>query len=188
MLIYILYHNIIWGCIISALIGGAAVALFFILKNREKKSVSEMKPSMKRDIMLGLIDNPGYFADLYEPLYLLANGNVSKKDIVLDAWNERVAASDFSDGFKTAFAALFGNTAALGGKKKRYIKRAGELIKYIFKTGIVRSDELCTVGDEQTADKYIPVGLASVETGVTYDVLAPYWSVGDTILSKGVIR
>lgn len=190
---YIIYRNIIWSCIISALIGAGAVLLFFLLKKKGKKTADDMKPSDKKEIIIGLRDNAEAFAELYEPLFLLASGKTTRKDWVFDSWNDAVNSIEGYDGFKSAFAKKFGDVASWKGKKKKYVKNADKLLKFIFKAGIERDDDSTVIGNVDTAEKYDIIGVASIETGAEYDVFVPYWAL-DTdgedhkILSKGAIR
>ena len=71
MLFYIINYNIIWACIVSAIVGAGAVLLFFFLKNKGKKNPEDMKPSPKKEMLIGLRDNAEAFADLLEPLFSL---------------------------------------------------------------------------------------------------------------------
>ena len=175
--------------VLSAAAGGV-LSFFFFRKKGSKpgKTIDDMKPGPKKDIILGLRDNAGEFAELLEPLFLLACGNVSRKDAVFEAWNTKVAASYGSMEFKTAFAAEFGYVEKWKGKKKKYIKNARKLLKYIDKAGIERNKDIAVEGNETTAEKYVLAGNLSLEEGASYDVLAHYWYMGDEILSKGVIR
>ena len=194
MLFYIVNYNVIWGCIISAIVAGGAVALFFILRGgKGKKYAEDMKPSDKREMLIGLRDNADAFAELYEPLFLLASGRVSRKDWVFDSWNAAVNAIDGYDSFKSVFNKKFGDVASWKGKKKKYIKNADKLLKYIFKAGIEREDDATVIADETTAEKYDIIGAASLEAGAEYDVFVPYWKLDvedaeDKVLSKGAIR
>ncbi len=194
MLFYVVNYNVIWGCIISAIIGaGATVLCFLIMKNKGVKTAEDMKPSDKREILIGLRDNAEVFSELYEPLFLLASGKVSRKDWVFDEWNNAVNSLEGYSTFKKAFAKKFGDVASWKGKKKKYVKNADKLLKYIFKAGIERDDSVTVIGNVDTAEKYDIIGIASIETGAEYDVFVPYWELEidgeeDKILSKGAIR
>lgn len=190
---YIIYRNVIWACIISALVGAGAAVAFFLLKNKGKKTADDMKPSDKREILIGLRDNAEVFAELYEPLFLLASGKTSRKDWVFDSWNNAVNSLEGYDSFKAAFNKKFGDVASWKGKKKKYVKNADKLLKYVFKAGIERDDDSTVIGNVDTAEKYDIIGVASIETGAEYDVFVPYWALeidgeDDKILSKGAIR
>ena len=175
--------------VLSAVAGGAFSFFFFRGKGgRQGKTIDDMKPGPKKDIIVGLRDNAAEFADLLEPLYLLSCGNVSRKDAVFEAWNTKVAASFGTMEFKSAFAAEFGYVEKWKGKKKKYIKHAQKLLKYLKKAGILRNKDVAVEGNETTAEKYVLAGNLSLEEGASYDVLAHYWYLGDEILCKGVIR
>ncbi|MBQ6117850.1 MAG: hypothetical protein IJK98_01335 [Clostridia bacterium] len=176
--------------VLSALCGGALSFFLFRGKGgaRPGKSIEDMKPGPKKDIILGLRDNAFEFGELLEPLYLLASGNISRKDAVFDAWNTKVASSFGTLEFKSAFASEFGYVEKWKGKKKKYIKAAQQLLKYVKKAGIERNKDIAVEGSETTAEKYVLAGNAALEEGVSYDVLAHYWYLGDSVLSKGVIR
>lgn len=201
MLFYIVNYNVIWACIISALLGAGAVLAFFLLKNKGKKSAEDMKPSIKKDLILGLRDNAEAFADLYEPLFLLASGKTSRKDYVLDSWNERVNGLEGNEAFKEAFNKKFGDVASFKGKKRKYVKCADSLLKYVYKAGIERDDDDIVTADETTAEKYDIIGNASIVSGEVYDVFVPYWEIEtetktddgtvietESVLYKGAIR
>ena len=191
MVLSIVYSNWILGCFISALVGALAVFLFFRYKNpaaRSAKSLDDMKPGPKKDIILGIRDNAYDFADLFEPLFLLSDGNTSRKEAVFDAWNSKVASSYGTLEFKSAFATEFGYVEKWKGKKSKYVKNAKKLVKYIRKAGISRNGEVAVEGNETTAEKYVLAGNLSLERGATYDVLAHYWQREGEILAKGVIR
>ena len=84
MFFYIVNYNIIWACIISAIVGAAAAVAFFLFKGKlfTKKSADDMKPSEKKTVILGIRDNAAAFAELLEPLFILASGRTAKKDAV----------------------------------------------------------------------------------------------------------
>lgn len=201
MLFYIVNYNVIWASIISALVGAGAVLAFFLIRNKGKKSADDMKPSPKKDIIIGLRDNAEAFADIYEPLFLLASGRTARKDAVLDAWNEKVNSLEGNEAFKEAFNKKFGDVASFKGKKGKYVKCADSLLKYIYKAGIERDDDEIVTADETTAEKYDIIGAGSIEAGEIYDVFVPYWEIEreiknedsettetETVLCKGAIR
>ncbi len=201
MLFYIIYHNIIWACIISAIVGAAAVLTFFLLKNKDKKTTDDMKPSVKKNIILGLRDNAEVFSDLLEPLFLLASGRTERKDEILDAWYDRVNSLVDCDDFKASFVKKFGEIASFKGKKAKYVKCADKILKYVYKAGIERDDDTVVIADENTAEKYDIIGAGSIEAGKLYDVFVPYWEIEiettdengeeietETVISKGAIR
>ena len=191
MLFYIVNYNVIWASIISAIIGAAAVVAFFLLKGKGKKSTDDIKPSPKKDLLLGLRDNAEVFSDLLEPLFLLASGKTARKDYVLDSWKERVNALEGNDAFKEAYNKKFGDIASFKGKDRKYVKCADSLLKYIFKAGIERDDDDIVTADENTAEKYDIIGAGSIVAGEVYDVFVPYWEVDgeeDKVLYKGAIR
>lgn len=194
MLFYIVNYNVIWASIISAVVAAGAVALFFILKGgKGNKTAEDMKPSDKREMLIGIRDNAEAFAELYEPLFLLASGKTSRKDWVFDSWNNAVNSIEGYDAFKSTFAKKFGDVASWKGKKKKYVKNADKLLKYIFKAGIEREDDATVIANETTAEKYDIIGDASLEAGAEYDVFVPYWKQkaeddSEKVLSKGAIR
>lgn len=182
------YPTWIWACVISAAV--AAVVTFFLTKGKggAKKTIDDMKDCDKKFIVIGLRDDPAYFADLYEPMYVLANGNVNRKDAIVDAWNARVASCNGTLEFKNAFTNQFGHTEKWKGKNKNYIKAAKKLVKYMKLAGIKRDTSDAVSANETTMERFEIVGGAAFEAGATYDVLAPFWYNDDEILCKGVIR
>lgn len=201
MLFYIINYNIIWASIISALVGAGAVLAFFLLKNKGKKNADDMKPSDKKNVILGLRDNAEAFSDLLEPLFLLASGKTERKDEVLDAWYERVNSLEGNKAFKESFVKKFGEIGSFKGKKKKYIKCADRILKYCYRAGIERDDDSVVTADESTAEKYDIIGAGSIEAGKIYDVFVPYWEIEietkgedgeeietETVLCKGAIR
>lgn len=201
MLFYIINYNIIWASIISALVGAGAVFAFFLLKNKGKKNADDMKPSDKKNVILGLRDNAEAFSDLLEPLFLLASGKTERKDEVLDAWYERVNSLEGNKAFKESFVKKFGEIGSFKGKKKKYIKCADRILKYCYRAGIERDDDSVVTADESTAEKYDIIGAGSIEAGKIYDVFVPYWEIEietkgedgeeietETVLCKGAIR
>ncbi len=197
MIFFILNYNVIWGCIISAILGAGAVTLFFLLKGgKKKKTIDEMKRTPKREMIIGLRDNAEAFSDIYEPLFLLASGKTARRDWVFDAWNTRVNELDGYSEFKSVFTKFFGDVASWKGKKSKYVKNADKLLKFIFKAGINREDASVITANETTAEKYDIIGAGSIEAGIEYDVFVPYWSIKtgegidaeETVLCKGAIR
>ena len=201
MIFYIIYRNIIWACIISAIAGAGAAFAYFFFKNKGKKSADDMKPSDKKNLVLGFRDNAEVFADLLEPLFLLASGKTARKDAVLDSWYERVNSLEGNDAFKASFVKKFGEISSFKGKAKNYVKCADKILKYVYKAGIERDDEEIVTANETTAEKYDIIGAGSIEAGEIYDVFVPYWELEadttgengeeietETILCKGAIR
>lgn len=195
-------NDIILICVLSALAGaGAVFAFFFFFKNKCKKSADDMKPSDKKNIIIGLRDNAEAFADLLEPLFLLASGRTERKDEVLDSWYARVESLEGNKDFKESFVKKCGEIGSFKGKKKNYVKCAEKILGYAYKAGIERDDDEVVTADEKTAEKYDIIGAGSIEAGKVYDVFVPYWELEvetkdengeevetETILCKGAIR
>ena len=195
-------NDIILICVLSALAGaGAVFAFFFFFKGKGKKSTDDMKPSDKKNIIIGIRDNAEVFADLLEPLFLLASGRTDRKDEVLDSWYERVSSLEGNKEFKESFLKKLGEIGSFKGKKKKYVKCANKILKYCYKAGIEREDDETVTADETTAEKYDIIGAGSIEAGKVYDVFVPYWELEietkdengeeietETILCKGAIR
>lgn len=200
-LFYLLYSNVIWACVISAIVAAAAVTAYFLFFRKGKKSPEDMKPSEKTEIIMGLNNNASLFADLYEPLFVLASGKTARKDWVLDSWNMRVNSLEGNDAFKAAFNNKFGDIASYKGKDKNYVRAADKLLKYISKAGVERSDASYVIADQTTAEKYDFIGAGFIAADTAYDVFVPYWSITikftdeageekstEIVLVKGAIR
>lgn len=189
-------------CVLCVALGAGGVFAFFWFKNNKgKKSNADVKPTPKRILLAGLRENAEAFATLYEPLFLLASGKINRKDIVFDAWNTAVDGIEGYDEFKAIFKKKFGDVASWKGKKKKYIKNADKLLKYVFKAGIERDDDTVVKADETTEVKYFAIGGFDIVAGEEYDVFVPYWSIEtestdengveveiETVLQKGAIR
>ena len=194
MVIYFLYRGIIIPVILAALCGAAAATVFFVIRNKKK---GDAKPSKKQILIQGIRDNIDCFDGMFEPVYLVAEGKNKKQTAVFAAWNEKVQASEEDNGYKALFQKQFGSYESWGkGKKKLkvkkankiYKKKAKKLLKLFKKAGIIRAEDIYEIGSETTAEKYNYIGAESIEADANYDVLAPYWSCGDKIVDKGVIR
>ncbi len=194
-------NDVILICVVSALVGAGAVFAFFFFKSKGKKNADDMKPSDKKNIILGLRDNAEAFADLLEPLFLLASGRTERKDEILDSWYERVNSLEGNKAFKESFVKKCGEIGSFKGKNKKYVKCANKILGYVYKAGIERDDEEVVTADEKTAEKYDIIGAGSIEAGKVYDVFVPYWELEvetkdengeeietETVLSKGAIR
>ena len=194
-------NDIILICVLSALAGAGAVFAFFFFRCKGKKSTDDMKPSDKKNVIIGLRDNAEVFADLLEPLFILASGRTERKDEILDSWYEKVSSLEDNKEFKESFVKKFGEIASFKGKKSKYVKCAGRILKYCYKAGIERDDDTVVTADETTAEKYDIIGAGSIEAGKVYDVFVPYWELEietkdengaeietETVLCKGAIR
>lgn len=174
----------------------AIVALVLIIRkirqSRKELLLEELKPSEKKDLLIGLRDNASDFSELYEPLYLLSKGSGERKDWIFNSFNRIVNELDGNDAFKLAFAKKFGalvstplpegvsaKKAAKNDKKKtkKCRKAAKKLLKLMDRAGIVRDKAITVKADELTAESYDTVGTASLTAGAVYDVLAPFWSL-----------
>ena len=181
VLFYIFNYNVIWAAIISALIGaGAVFAYFFFFK---KNVGTESAPKAADIIVNGIAENAEAFSEMYEPLWAVANGKLGKKEAVFAQW------ADIAEtvGIGEAFNEKFGNRENWK-KGKKWVKKANQLVKFVFKAGVTRSTQVSVIGDDTTAEKYVYAGTASIETNAEYDVLAPYWESNGTVVHKGVIR
>lgn len=174
----------------------AIVALVLIIRkirqSRKELLLEELKPSEKKDLLIGLRDNASGFSELYEPLYLLSKGSGERKDWIFNSFNRIVNELDGNDAFKLAFAKKFGalvstplpeGVSAKKAKKndkkktKKCRKAAKKLLKLMDRAGIVRDKAITVKADELTAESYDTVGTASLTAGAVYDVLAPFWSL-----------
>lgn len=182
--------------LILTLLAVAAVALIIlIVKHRKKKAagsvLDDMKPSPKKDLLIGLRDNAEVFAEYYEPLYKLAKGNTGRKEWVAASWLNAVRSLEGQDAFKAAFNKKFASFAlktnntksARKAKKidkkqgKKCRKAAKKLISLLKKAGILRDKTLTVVADETTAEKYDVIGNTSLNANEKYDVFAPFWTL-----------
>lgn len=186
MVLYIVYNNIIWACIVAAVIGAGAATLVFLLKGGKKGEAKEF--SAKNALVAGLHANAESFAGMYEAMYSVSRGKVGRKKDVFDMWANAVADSGDA-AFIEAFNKKCGKYTRWKPKKsKKFIKAAKKLVKAFFKAGIVRSHDIYIVGDDTTAEKYHLAGDGIITADADYEVLAPFWQFGDTILEKGVIK
>lgn len=186
------YSDIIWIVILAAAIG-AGIA-FLVL--RTKGGVAGSDENGKFRLPDGIKDNALAFSEMYEPMYSVSAGKTAKQEEVFAAWNEAVEGCG-DEEFAKAFADKFGDYSSWGVTKKGqfkvktankiYSKKSRKLVKYFFKAGIVREGDITVCADETTAEKYEIVG-GSIVAGNTYEVLAPYWHLGNDIVDKGVIR
>ena len=181
--------------VILALVCGASVtALIFTLKSGNR---ANSKTAVLAD---GIRVNATEFSEMYEAMYSVSIGKNQKQQEVFAAWNERVNACPEDNGFKAIFAEQFGNYSRWGikGKKKqkykakkankKFAKSAKKLVRVFFKAGIIREHDVFITGDERTAEKYELAGGGIIENGVTYEVLAPYWHLADTVVDRGAVR
>ena len=173
-------------------IGAGVASLFFILF-RKDKTKSKVNP-----IQTGLRENAASFAGMYEPVFAVCVGKNQKQEDVFAAWNTHVTGCE-DEAFKLLFAKEFGDYEKWGkkGKKQKlnekkadkiYKKKAAKLVKYFTKAGIRRETETFIVGKEGDDVMYELAGGGQIQPGVTYEVLAPYWRYGDTVLDKGAVR
>lgn len=187
MVLYIVYNNIIWACIIAALIGAGAATLVFLLKGK-KNGGEEKEFSTKNALVAGIRANAESFAGMYESMYSVSRGKVGKKKETFDMWSQAIA--DTGDAaLLEAFNKKCGKYTKWKPKKnKKFIKAAKKLVKAFFKAGVVRSHDVYIIGDDTTAEKYHLVGDDIINADADYEVIAPYWAFGDTVLEKGVIK
>ena len=183
VLFYIFNYNVIWAAIISALIGAGAVFAYFFFFKKDAGELKEKAPKATDIIVGGIAEHAEAFSEMYEPLWAVANGKLSKKEAIFDQWNEVAETVGLGEAFNEKF----------GGREKwtkgdQWSKKANELVKYIFKAGVTRSTQVTVVGDDTTAERYVYAGSASIEADTEYDVLAPYWELNGTVVDKGVIR
>ena len=176
------------GCLA---LGVGAAALFTVLANRRNPN------SRKNLLVAGLRANAQQFEGMYEPVHAITAGKHQMQQEVFAAWNERVSECEDDTGFKAVFADAFGSYYSWGRKKdkikvkkanKKFGKKAKKLVKLFYKAGIIRENEIFILGDERNAACYEVVGGGSVQPGIAYEVLAPFWHLGDVVLDKGAAR
>ena len=181
--------------LLGVAVGAGGATLFFLLTRKKEKG--EAAP--RTDPMLtGLRENADRFTGMYEPMFSICVGKHQKQADVFAAWNGRVNECE-DEAFKAVFATKFGDYGDWGvkGKKRKlkqkkadkiYAKKAGKLVRYFTKAGILREVETFIEGKEGDGALYELAGGGEVQPGVTYEVLAPYWHFGDTVLDKGAVR
>lgn len=191
MLFFMFNRNLI----LTLLAVAAVVLIILIVKHRKKKAagsvLEDMKPSPKKDLLIGLRDNAEVFAEYYEPLYILAKGNTGRKEWVAASWLNAVRSLEGQDAFKAAFNKKFASLAlktnntksARKAKKidkkqgKKCRKAAKKLISLLKKAGVLRDKTLTVIADETTAEKYDVIGNTSLNANEKYDVFAPFWTL-----------
>lgn len=177
---------IIFLCIAAAC--GAAAAAFIVYR------INKNNPNSKMNVLAaGIRMNAVQFSGMYEPLYAVSMGTNPLQREVFAAWHERVFACDEDNGFKAIYTKMFGDYqhwSQKGGKKalKCYMKKAKKLLKVCARAGVIREQEGFVTGSENTLDYYELVGSDVVAAGAVYEVMTPYWHLGETVLDRGVIR
>lgn len=187
MVLYIIYNNIIWACILAALIGAGAATLVFVLRGK-KGSGEEKEFSSKNAFVNGIRDNNEQFAGIYEAMYSVARGKTAKKREAFDKWAQAVADTGNEEMLKEFNKKCGKYTKWKPRKTKKFVKAAKKLVKSFFKAGVIRSHDLYVIADETTAEKYHLAGDGMITTDEEYEVLSPYWAFDGTVLEKGVIR
>lgn len=179
--------------VLAFVCGGAVASLIFMLKNRKGGN-------SKKDVLAdGIRVNAAEFSEMYEAMYSVSIGKNQKQQEVFAAWNDRVNTCPEDNGFKAVFADQFGGYADWGkkGKKKKFkekkadkifAKKAKKLVKVFGKAGVIREHDVFITGDASMAAKYELAGGGEIEDGITYEVLAPYWHVGETVVDRGAVR
>ena len=196
---FILYSQLIPLIIGICLLAAAIAVLSVLLYKRTRGGKAKIIPE-------GIVANIDDFSEMFEPVWSVKVGKTDKQEETFALWNEKVAASENDEnGYKAEFEKRFGDYATWGVKvktkkgqevvkvkakkqNKRYHKASKRLVKYFKKANVLRGSDIFVTGDETTAEKYVLVGDASIETDKKYEVLAPYWILGDKVVDKGVIR
>lgn len=172
-------------------LGAGVAALIFSMMNKKN-------PNSRKNLLLaGLRENAEQFEGMYEPVYSITTEKHQMQQEVFAAWVDRVNACEDITGFKTVFNDYFGKYYEWGRKKDKFKekkankifgKKAKKLVKMFFEAGIIREHDVFIVGDERNVDHYEVVGGGAVQPGITYEVLAPYWHLGETVLDMGAAR
>lgn len=175
--------DVIVACVIAAAVG--ATGAFFYLRKKGVITISKAAAQPVDPIVIGLRDNATLFGQLYEAMYLVSKGRSAKVRTSFAAWNTRVDALDEDSEFVIAFREEFGDYE--DWKDKKAVKKAGKLVKFFKKAGIVRSKDASVFAEDDFAEKYNVVG-GVVEEGEELDVLSPFWSFDGDVIEKGVAR
>ncbi len=134
MIFYIVYSNIIWACVIAAIIGAGTATLVFLLKGNKGGGDGEFAP--KNALEAGLRANAENFAGMYEAMFSVSCGKVGRKVDVFDMWSNAVAATRDA-AFVEAFNKKCGKYTQWKPKNnKKFIKAAKKLVKAFFRSGI----------------------------------------------------
>lgn len=191
----IIYGGMLIPLLIVFVLACAAITVFSLIR------AGKGGKGNKNVLAEGIKENADDFTEMFEPVYSVSIGKHDKQEEIFALWNQKVAESENDNGYKAVFEKKFGDYATWGVKEtkkgakvkekkqnKLYKKAAKKLVKIFFKAGIVRGHEIFATGNETTAEKYELVGAGSIETERKYEVLAPFWSLKDKIVDKGVIR
>lgn len=184
----ILFGNQVVIVILIAAACGAAAAAFILYRMYKNNPNSRMNV-----LAAGIRMNAQQFSGMYEPMYALAHGsNVMERELFA-AWHERVFACDEDNGFKAIYTNMFGDFQKWGQKgpvkaRKIAVKKAKKLVKIFARAGILRNQETVVAGSETTAEYYDLAGGGVIYPGVAYEVLTPYWHLGEDVLDRGIVR
>ena len=177
--------------LVGLAIGGGAAAAVFIYRNKKNPN------SVENTLIRGLKEYAPQFAGLYEPLYSVSLGRTRMQRAVFTVWNQRVAENTDDKGFQAVFAQQFGGYESWGAGGKYpdrdkmnaiYLKKAKKLVKLCYKAGIVREHDSFIVGNAKNIICYERAGGGPIEPGMNYEVLAPFWHIGNVLLNKGVAK
>lgn len=190
-MLFLMGPMVIFFILFGILLGGGAVAFFFIWRNKKN-------PNSEENVLIrGLQNYAPQFAGLYEPMYSVAQGKTRMQYALFTVWNERVESCTDDTAFKAVFAQKFGGYADWGRGEKFidrdkanavYCKKAKKLVKLFFKAGIVRAHDTFVTGNAKNIICYERVGGGTLESGMSYEVLAPFWHMGNVLLNKGVAK
>ncbi len=184
----ILFGNQVVIVILIAAGWGAAAGAFILYR------MYGNNPNSKPNVLAaGIRLNAQQFSGMYEPMFAVANGVNMMHLELFAAWHERVFACDEDNGFKAIYTEMFGGYRKWSQKgpvkaRKIFIKKAKKLVKIFERAGILRDQETLVAGSETSANYYDLAGGGVIYPGVAYEVLTPYWHLGEDVLDRGIVR
>jgi len=126
------------------------------------------------------------FSGLYEPLYRIATGAIKYRPGVIGDWATRTAnlggAPHYRERWLPKLADCTNWDQHLGAQK------AAELLAFVRRAGVARGASAEMVVNALTYKRYATDDGTFLETGQTARVQTPYWSLGERILEKGIIK
>ena len=168
-----------------AVCAAATAALLLIRRKRRGRGKGEVFAA-NTEAAAGLAANANAFIGLYEPLWLIHAGELNAEQGVFEDIDVRMENVENAPALMRFWSENFGCFAEWDEDMRK--RKAGEFLAFAKEAGVSRGEETEVTVNRDTFRRYFAKDGIRIEPGAVAEVERHYWSIGEDVLEKGIIR
>lgn len=170
--------GLLWGGSVWA--AGAVAVTVLWLRQKKKNAL------LRQNAIADFSAKASSFIGLYEPLWMIREGHLKIYAGVFEDFNVRINNLEDFPALVQFWNENFSGIENWSGNKPN--KKATELLDFVNEAGVSRGEETEVTVERDTFRQYNVKDGIPIERGTAATVETPYWSRGNDVLEKGIIK